>query len=84
LSDFLFVTRVERKEIMISMERLKPTYIARDNSSYEQQSSQPPRTYAGKKKIISFAADLRDNVTGEGVDVGAPTILPPQDSTQAA
>jgi hypothetical protein len=58
------------------VELTKPAYIARDNSSYEQQSSQPPRTYPGKKKNISFAADLRGDVIGEGVLVGAPTILP--------
>jgi hypothetical protein len=73
---FLICDQSWGKEITISTERLKPAYIARENSSYKQQSSQPPRTYPGKKKTISFAADLHDNVTGEGVDVGAPTILP--------
>jgi hypothetical protein len=33
LSDFLFVIKVEEKEITISVERLKPAYIAREDSS---------------------------------------------------
>jgi hypothetical protein len=45
-------------------EKLKPAYIAREDSSYEQQSNQPPRTYPGKNKSISFAKELRESVTG--------------------
>jgi hypothetical protein len=65
LTDFLFVIRVEGKAITISMERLKPASTAKEDLSYEQQSSQPPRTYPGKKKCLSFAIDHRDSVTGE-------------------
>jgi hypothetical protein len=81
LNDFLFAVRIEGKQITILTERLNPAYIAKEDSSYEQQSSHPPRAYPGKQKFICFANDHRDNrdsvtgVTGEGVDVAAPTVL---------
>jgi hypothetical protein len=87
LNNFLFVIRVEGKEITISTERLKPAYIAQEDSSYERQSSQPPRTYPGKKKSIFFVNDHPDelgSVTGEGewmLSLGPYFLRRPQDST---
>jgi hypothetical protein len=60
----LISIKIKGKEITIQTERMKPTYIAKEYSSYEPLTSRIPMTYSWKKKFVFFANTHRNSVSG--------------------